>query len=196
MIRPLFIFTLIILGISACKEDCKTCPDGFGLINDECKCIGYLSGEKCYTLENLTAPLPLSGNVYYSFDVNSSENFNFNTQPQLIAIGNWGELGTNSETTSISLIQSRNAALHDIYKTTLQRQKGLDSAWFQPFGIEKGFQKGSGSTASNMVKTINGQTCYLRPYLVQLDSELYRIRLKWETENGEVIDVCTKIFRR
>lgn len=65
----------------------------------------------------------------------------------------------------------------------------------KPYRNEKGF--GPGTNAFSITKNIDGKSCYLRPYLVQIDSRrLYRLHLKWETANGEVLDKCTKIFRR
>ncbi len=198
MRNTIFIATIFILaGLSSCKEECKTCPDGYGLVNDECECLGYINGGECYSsIENLITPYggDISGDLYYSFDSNTSDNFVFNSSPQLIAITGWGETGVNSESAEISLVENKKAIAQQTLITTVKRLKGQDSAWFEPFRNENGF--GPGRIAFAESKVIDGKTCYLRPYLVQLDSRLYRLHLKWETEAGEVVDICTKIFRK
>ena len=92
----IFISTLLILaGLSSCKEDCKTCPEGYGLVNGECKCLGYMNGGECYgSIESLLKPYfgNIDGDLYYSFDSNTTENFTFNSNPQLIAIAGWAVL--------------------------------------------------------------------------------------------------------
>jgi len=198
MRNTIFIATILILaGLSSCKDECKTCPDGYGLVNNECECLGYVNGGQCYTLNNLLRSDPkFEGDLYYSFDENSSSNFTFSSNPQLISISPWIESGVNSESAKILLVENREASNFNTVTlmTTVKRPKGQDSAWFEPFWNEKGF--GPGSTAFAESKVIDGKTCYLRPYLVQLDSRLYRLHLKWETVDGEVVDICTKIFRR
>ncbi len=194
----LIITILFLAGFSSCKDDCKTCPDGYGLVNNECQCMGYINGSKCYkSVNELTNYLPAVGdNLYYSFDNNSSSNFTFNSKPQLVAISPWVASGVNSEFAEIILVEDREAG--DIYQsnlsTTVRKPKQDDSASFYPYRNEKGF--GLGRTAESITKQINGKTCYLRPYLVQLDTKLFRLHLKWETLEGEVMDTCTKIFTR
>ena len=197
MRNTIFISTLLILsGLSSCKEECKTCPEGYGLVNGECECLGYMNGGECYSsIESLITPYGgnIYGDLYYSFDSNSSDNFTFNSTPQLIAITRWGETGINSESAMISLVEDKKAILEQLLITTVKKAKLQDSAWFEPYRNEKGF----GTTLGNqLTKLIDGKTCYLRPYLVQLDKGLYRVHLKWETAGGEVVDICTKIFRR
>jgi len=188
----------IVGGFCACSDECKTCPDGYGLVDDECKCVGFINGSNCYTLDNLLSPdeFKFQGDLYYSFDSNTSNNYQFNSNPQLISVSSFSETGVNSESATVSLIEDRDASNFSniVLRTSVQREKGTDSAWFQPFFGEKGF--GPGSTAFSTSEIIDGKKCYLRPYLVQLDSRLYRLHLKWETEDGEVIDICTKVFRR
>jgi hypothetical protein len=192
------IVLFILAGFSSCKYECKTCPDGYGVVNDACECIGYINGGQCYTFASLLRPdnFKFQGDLYYSFDSNSSENFEFNTNPQLISISAFAETGQNSEFAKISLIENREAENFDnvVLRTSIQRIKDSDSAWFQPYIGEKGF--GPGSTAFSITKIIGDKTCYLRPYAVQLDNTIYRLHLKWETEDGEVIDSCTKTFIR
>ena len=198
MRNTIFISTLLILaGLSSCKEECKTCPEGYGLVNGECECLGYMNGGECYTFDQLLEPnvFLFEGDLYYSFDPNSSDNFTFNSHPQLISIDGWAETGFWTESSRIGLVENRNASNYRnvAWKTTVQRFKNQDSAWFEPYRNEKGF----GTTLGNqLTKLIDGKTCYLRPYLVQLDKGLYRVHLKWETAGGEVVDICTKIFRR
>lgn len=195
----LSVLLFILAGFSSCKDDeCETCPDGYGLVKDECKCLGYVNGEGCYTLDQLLASDPkFEGELFYSFDSNSSENFNFNSNPQLISISPWIETGVNSESAKILLIEDREVSNFNnaTLTTTVKKPKMEDSAWFEPFFNEQGF--GPGHKAESITKEINGKVCFLRPYLVELQiNKLYKLYLKWETKQGEVVDVCTKIFKR
>ena len=88
--KNLFIIIVIILtGLSACKDDCLTCPENEAVINGECQCIEiYFNGE-CKNRESSFEPKYIRG-TSVSFQPLFSEAkecnsvFDFNNQPLFI----------------------------------------------------------------------------------------------------------------
>jgi len=82
----------------------------------------------CLDLGDPTAKF--EGDLYYSFDENSSSNFTFSSNPQLISISPWIESGVNSESAKILLVENREAINFNNVTliTTVKRPKGQDSA--------------------------------------------------------------------
>ena len=83
----ILIHIIILASLSACKDDCLTCPENEAILNGECQCIGVLFKGECLSLDqalmastlektNIYEPLP----AYISEKVDYNSIFDFNNQ--------------------------------------------------------------------------------------------------------------------
>ncbi len=83
------IIFIILTSLSACKDDCLTCPDNEALVNGNCQCIGISFSGKCKSKKDALTPRDLRGSdelltPYYSDAQSCNTLFDFNAQQLFI----------------------------------------------------------------------------------------------------------------
>jgi hypothetical protein len=193
--KNLFIIVVIILtGLSACKDDCLTCPENEAAVNGECQCIGVSFGGECKSEQEALTPRDLRGSdelltPYYS-DVESCTNlFDFNKQQLFIYLSDITEY--DGKVSAFMALQTEarptDTYFDKVYFSGLESEVGsvnfdsLSFDWPSAYNyngfVYVGEEPIGWHTVEAYTAEIEGQTCYLRPYIKILDKDYIRVLL-------------------
>ncbi|PCJ66753.1 MAG: hypothetical protein COA58_04650 [Bacteroidetes bacterium] len=210
--RNLTILLLFILTcFTSCKDDCLTCPDNEAVIDGECQCIGLHFKGDCKGEEASLEPKFLHGTSvlfqpFYSEAINCSSAFDFNNQPLFIYISKIIEYdGLVSAVLAIETeARLTNTHFEKVYYSGLESEaSNFDSLaydWSSAYEYS-GFvyvgEDGIGvSNPEHYTTEIDGQTCYLRPYIKILDKDYIRVTFRYVTKSDEVKAECVRLFHK
>ena len=214
MRNSLIILIAILSSLSACKDDCLSCPENEAVINGQCRCVGIsfqgncISKSEAFTEQYLHSTSDLF-KPFYSEAVAYNTNFDFDNQPVFIYLSDVKEY--NGKLSSILAIQteSRPSATYfdKVYYAGIEsltswnskdsfyyngRSGNIDYMGFVYCGYGNfGWDNGDYYTTQ-----IDGQTCYLRPYLKILDKDYIRVTFRYETADNQVKAECVRRFHR
>ncbi len=212
--KHLFIIVVIILtSLSACKDDCLTCPENEAVVNGNCECIGISFGGKCMSKNEAfqkTIPRGVSVEIqpYYSESLDCSDLFDFNNQPLFIYLSVLTEYQNRMSAVIALQTEARptNTYFEKVYYSGLESETGssnfdsLSYDWPSAYDYNGFVYVGEdGIVTSNpehYTTEIDGQTCYLRPYLKILDKDYIRVTFRYVTAAEEVKAECVRLFHK
>tara|TARA_B110000090_G_scaffold107867_1_gene120907 strand:+ start:2301 stop:2942 length:642 start_codon:yes stop_codon:yes gene_type:complete len=212
--KNLFIIVVIILtGLSACKDDCLTCPENEAVINGECQCIEiYFNGE-CKSRESSFEPKYIRG-TSVSFQPLFSEAkecnsvFDFNNQPLFIYLSEITEYDNRVSAVIAFQTEARptNNYFDKVYYSGLESEIGssnfdsLSYDWPSAYEyngfVYVGEDAVGTSNPEHYTTIIDGQICYLRPYIKILDKDYIRVTFKYVTTDEVVKAECVRLFHK
>lgn len=213
------ILLIILTGLSACKDDCLTCPDNEAVVNGKCECIGISFNGDCYNNSDFFNPKSYNGplvndpeiiNILYSKakDTTSGSGYNLNEfdfDQSSIKLFMFPLDWYNNRYGSFCLIETirdngepyyceLTSPLGRVYSDTVDyywpsayEYKGLISQVVKAPGFEP---------ATHYTTEIDGQTCYLRPYLKILEKDYIRVTFRYVTAAEEVKAECVRLFHK
>jgi hypothetical protein len=200
------IHIIILASLSACKDDCLTCPENEAIVNGECQCIGVLFKGECLSLDqalmastlektNIYEPLP----AYISEKVDYNSIFDFNNQAMFFYLA---VLSKRDQNTVETVCGIRTEGKDKAYLSQLRSPLG-ELSWdtlrfYAPSAFEyNGFVSNIGEFPGEHYTTeIDGQTCYLRPYIKILDKDYIRVTFRYVSATEEVKAECVRLFHR
>ena len=208
------IIFIILTSLSACKDDCLTCPDNEAVINGECQCIGISFGGECKSEQEALKPRYIGGSnelltPYYSDAQSCNTLFDFNKQQLFIYLSDITEYDGKVGAYMALQTEARptNTYFDKVYFSGLESERGsnnfdsLSYDWPSAYDYN-GFvyvgEEPIGFDPSPEFYTteIDGQTCYLRPYLKILDKDFIRVTFRYVTATEEVKAECVRLFHK
>ena len=218
--RNLIILLLFILTcFSSCKDECLTCPDNEAVIDGECQCIGIsfngncMSGSDFFNPYNYDGPEvgdPAEINVLYSLstdtishNMKNSNQFDFTgsgIKLYLLPLG-W-YVNRYRSYCLIETIRGSGEPYYCELTSPIGREYSdtADYYWPSAFdynGLISQKMKAPGfEPAVHYTTEIDGQTCYLRPYVKVLDTNYVRVTFRYVTKSDEVKAECVRLFHK
>ena len=219
MRNTLLLFIILLAGLSACKEDCLTCPDNEAVINGQCECIGMPFNGNCINKTDFFDPKNYRGplvndisviNVLYSVaddttrgsgsNINEFDFIESSIKLFIFPVG-WYDnryssfcmietTRDNGEPYYCELISPRGREYSDTvgyYWPSAYDYNGLVSQIVKAPGVEP---------ATHYTTEIDGETCFLRPYVKLLDKDYIRVTFKYVTTTEEVKAECVRLFHK
>ena len=200
------IIFMILTSLSACKDHCLTCPDNEAVINGECQCIGISFNNECRSkssaLESSTLGLtninePLS--AYYSEANNCNSVFDFNNQPLFFYLS---EVTKYDSETYEALCGIRTETMDVAYLAELRSPLGQPSSDTLRFYAQSALEYNG--LVSNIGEypglhysaTIDGDLCFLRPYIKILDRNYIRVTFRYVTTDELIKAECVRLFHK
>ena len=219
MRNSLIILIAILSSLSACKDDCLSCPENEAVINGQCRCVGISFNGECISENEFFDPVNYSGplvndinviNVLLSNPKDTINGSGFNID-EFDFIGSSIKLFMfpldwyDSRYWSFCLIETiRNNG--EPYYCELTSPLGkeysdtVDYYWPSAYGynglISQIVKAPGVEPATHYSTEIDGQTCYLRPYLKILDKDYIRVTFRYETADNQVKAECVRRFHR
>lgn len=218
--KKLTIIVLIFFtSLSACKDDCLTCPENEAIINGKCECIGINFNGKCINKNEFFNPNTYNGplindptviNVLLSLaeDTTIVSGFNiseFDFTESSIKLYLFPLDWYDNRYRSFCLIQTIRDGGEPYYcglTSPLGREYSdtIDYYWpsaYEYKGLISQVVKAPGhEPASHYTTLIDGQTCYLRPYIKILDKDYLRVTFRYVTAEEEVKAKCVRLFHK
>ncbi len=202
----LIILIAILISLSACKDDCLTCPENEAVINGKCQCVGIKFQNECLSKSTALSPSTLGlTNIKNPLDAFISEAididpvFDFNNQILFFYLS---EITKYNADTYEALCGIRTETRDVAYLSELRSPIGHPSQdtlrFYAPSAFEyKGLVSNIGEYPGIHYSTeIDDQTCYLRPYIKILDKDYIRVTFRYVTENEEVKAECVRLFHK
>jgi hypothetical protein len=209
------IIFIILTSLSACKDDCLTCPDNEAVINGQCECIGIPFNGDCLNSQLAFKTQYLRGDdnntytPYFSNPTSCDVNFDFDNQPLFIYLT---EI-TEEDGYAYALIALETAArptntnFKKVYFSGMVSDRvsvNFDSLNFNKDYVKeyKGFvyvgeeALGFDPSPEFYSTNIDGEVCYLRPYLKILDKDYIRVTFRYVTATEEVKAECVRLFHK
>ncbi len=208
------IIFIILTSLSACKDDCLTCPENQAVVNGECKCIGISFNGECMSNESALKQQFLHGTSdllqpYFSNADVCNINFDFNNQPLFIYISDITEYDGKLSAYMALKTEARPSGTYfdKVYYAgleSLSSWNSTDSFYFNKTSGNLDYQGlvycGDGNFGWDLGELystdIDGEVCYLRPYLKILDKDYIRVTFRYVTAAEEVKAECVRLFHK
>jgi hypothetical protein len=218
----LIVTLFVLVGLGACKDDdCLTCPNNEAVVNGECECIGILFNGVCTNQDELLSPANFKGSIniprediqgYISpydeskilsqtekeFDFWNSDIRLYLVDPTFYAANNRYESYCSINTIREDGKQYFTSLLSP---TGLPRKDTLQYYWpsaydYSGFVTTDDYQGLAGQWAKHYTTDIDGETCFLRPYVKILDKDILRVTFRYVTSDNNVKAECVRLFTR
>jgi hypothetical protein len=219
MRNSIIILVIIFTSLSACKDDCLTCPDNEAVVNGECQCIGISFNGECKNKNEFFDPNTYNGplindptviNVLLSGaeDTIKSLGFNggeFDFIESSIKLFMFPLDWYNNRYRSFCLIETIRDGGEPYYcdlTSPIGREYSdtVDYYWpsaYEYEGLISQAVKAPGfEPATHYTTEIDGETCYLRPYIKILDKDYIRVTFRYVTKDEEVKAECVRLFHK
>lgn len=209
----LLISLFILVGLPACKDDeCLTCPDNEAVVNGQCKCIGISFKGECRDKTSafepkFVFPETVQFDPFLSKASECNSIFDFNNQPMFLYLSVVGVYDNRAGAMIAIETEARPSDNHHIkaYFSEVVSELGrsnfdsLSYYWPSAYdysGMVYTGENGRGNFGEHYTTEIDGETCYLRPYVKILDQDVLRVTFRYVTSDEEVRAECVRLFIR